>query len=87
MRHVIITRGTRGIGYGLVKEFLFRGFNVTFCGSTDNSVMETVKTLSGQWSSNKFRGVVCNASKREDLENLLLESIFPTYQVLIHRLL
>jgi len=70
MKHVVITGGTRGIGYGLVREFLIRGFNVTFCGTTDRSVMNAMSALTEQWSSKKFRGVVCDVSKKEDLINL-----------------
>jgi NAD(P)-dependent dehydrogenase (short-subunit alcohol dehydrogenase family) len=70
MRHVVITGGTRGIGFGLVREFLLRGFNVTFCGTTDRSVMTAMNSLTEQWPSKKFRGVVCDVSKDEDLFNL-----------------
>lgn len=70
MRHVVITGGTRGIGFGLVREFLSRGFNVTFCGTGDSSVMNAMNRLTEQWSSKKFRGVVCDVSKDEDLFNL-----------------
>lgn len=70
MRHVVITGGTRGIGFGLVREFLIRGFNVTFCGTTDRSVMNAMNKLTEQWSPKKFRGVVCDVAKNEDLINL-----------------
>lgn len=70
MRHVVITGGTRGIGYGMVKEFLSRGYNVTFCGTKDQSVMKAISSLTEQWSSKKFRGVVCDVSKQGDLLNL-----------------
>jgi len=70
MRHVVITGGTRGIGFGLVREFLSHGFNVTFCGTADKSVMNAMNNLTNQWSSKKFRGVVCDVSKNEDLVNL-----------------
>ena len=70
MKHVVITGGTRGIGYGMVREFLIRGFNVTFCGTTDRSVMNAMSALTEQWSSKNFRGVVCDVSKKEDLINL-----------------
>ncbi|HCC70141.1 MAG TPA: chitin-binding protein [Bacteroidales bacterium] len=70
MNHIIITGGTRGIGFGMVREFLNRGFNVTFCGTTDNSVMKAMSALTEKWSSKKFRGVVCDVSKKEDLLNL-----------------
>lgn len=70
MRHVVITGGTRGIGYGLVKEFLSRGYKVTFCGTRDQTVMNAMSSLTGLWSPKKFRGVVCDVSQKEDLLNL-----------------
>ncbi|HDZ40768.1 MAG TPA: SDR family oxidoreductase [Bacteroidetes bacterium] len=70
MRHVVITGGSRGIGFGLVREFLLRGLNVTFCGTTDHSVMKAMNLLTEEWSSKKFRGVVCDVSKEDDLLNL-----------------
>jgi len=70
MKHVIITGGTRGIGYGMVKEFLRHGFNVTFCGTKDLTVMNAMSSLSELWSPKKFRGVVCDVSEKDDLINL-----------------
>ena len=32
MRHVVITGGTRGIGFGLARSFLQLGCRVTICG-------------------------------------------------------
>lgn len=71
MRHVVITGGTRGIGFGMTNEFLSRGYNVTFCGTTDRSVMNALSSLAEQWSSKKYKGVVCDVTKKEDLLNLL----------------
>ncbi|MEA1886935.1 MAG: SDR family oxidoreductase [Bacteroidota bacterium] len=70
MRHVVITGGTRGIGFGMTREFLSRGYNVTFCGTTDRSVMTALSSLAEQWSSKKYKGVVCDVTKKEDLINL-----------------
>lgn len=70
MRHIVITGGTRGIGFGLVREFLTHGFNITFCGTKDQSVMTAMSSLTEKWSSKRFRGVVCDVSKKEDLLNL-----------------
>lgn len=70
MRHVVITGGTRGIGLGLVREFLFRDYNITFCGTSDSSVLTATTALSEQWSAKRFRAVVCDVSKTDDLVNL-----------------
>lgn len=70
MRHVVITGGTRGIGLGLVREFLFRGYNITFCGTSDSSVLTATTALAEQWPAKRFRAVVCDVSKTDDLVNL-----------------
>ena len=67
MKHVVVTGGTRGIGCGMVKEFLSRGYNVTFCGTSDQTVMNAISSFTEQWSSKKFRGVVCDVSEKQDL--------------------
>ncbi|MFO7853414.1 MAG: SDR family NAD(P)-dependent oxidoreductase [Bacteroidota bacterium] len=70
MRHVVITGGTRGIGFGMTSEFLSRGYNVTFCGTADRTVMNALSSLGEQWSSKNYKGVVCDVTKKEDLLNL-----------------
>ncbi len=70
MNHVVITGGTRGIGFGLVREFLNRGYNTTFCGTTDRSVMKAASLLNERRPSGKFRAVVCDVSKKDELKNL-----------------
>lgn len=70
MKHVIITGGTRGIGYGLVKEFLNRGYRVTFTGTSDSSVNLAADRLSSEYETSQFRGIVCDVTKSDDLTTL-----------------
>lgn len=70
MKHVIITGGTRGIGFGMVCEFLRHGFRVTFTGTSDYSVNKAVERLSEDFSNDNFRGVVCDVSDISQLETL-----------------
>lgn len=67
MKHIIITGGTRGIGFGMVKDFLKSGVNVTFCGTSDDSVLKANDSLAKDWTAKQFRGVVCDVSKLDDL--------------------
>ena len=39
---VIVTGGTRGIGYAIVKKFLENGARVVLCGSTDETAANAV---------------------------------------------
>jgi NADP-dependent 3-hydroxy acid dehydrogenase YdfG len=47
--HIFITGGTRGIGRGMVKEFIKKGHHVTYTGTTHNSVNESTLELKGDY--------------------------------------
>ena len=70
MKHMIITGGTRGIGFGLVCEFLRSGFRVTFTGTSDTTVNHAVDELSLTFNTENFRGVVCDVRETSDLVTL-----------------
>lgn len=55
--HIFITGGTRGIGNGLVKEFLKRGHVVSFTGTSESSVRNASTMLNG-----KFIGLICDVT-------------------------
>lgn len=44
-RVAIVTGGTRGIGYAIVKKFLENGARVVLCGSTDETAANAVNSL------------------------------------------
>jgi NAD(P)-dependent dehydrogenase (short-subunit alcohol dehydrogenase family) len=46
-RNVVITGGTRGIGFCMVKEFLDRGCNVTFSGTREETLRDALTKLDG----------------------------------------
>ncbi len=53
--HVFITGGTRGIGNGVVKEFLKNGHDVSFTGTKQSSIDKAAKDLEGN-----YLAVVCD---------------------------
>ena len=61
--HVFITGGTRGIGHGLVKEFLKKGHQVSFTGTSEKSVSKGSEDLNGE-----FIGFVCDVRYRDMIE-------------------
>ena len=61
--HILITGGTRGIGFGLVTEFLKRGNEVTFTGTSEQSVNKASELFSGN-----FLGVVCDVREKKQIE-------------------
>lgn len=67
--HIVITGGTRGIGSGLVKDFLSSGHRVTFSGTSENSVAKGSKDLKGD-----FLGVVCDVRHKTQIKDLLKQA-------------
>ena len=62
--HVFITGGSKGIGRGMVVEFLKRGHSVSFTGTSEASVSKGSSGLSGN-----FLGLVCDVRNKLDIEN------------------
>ena len=60
--HVFITGGTRGIGLGIVQEFLKEGHKVSYTGTSDSSIAKNIGLLSGD-----FNPVVCDVRHRNDI--------------------
>lgn len=63
---VVITGGTRGIGFGLVREFLKRGCKVAFCGRSQSSVDKALAEL----KSENVLGVPCDVTEAAQLQAL-----------------
>jgi len=61
--HIFITGGTRGIGKGLVIEFLKRGHNVTYTGTSEETIKNAEKDFNGN-----FLGVICDVRNFEEIE-------------------
>lgn len=68
--HIVVTGGTRGIGYGLVDQFAIRGHKVSFSGTSTDSVSRALGTLSGL-----VNGVVCDVRNVDDIKHLRDASI------------
>ena len=63
--HIFITGGTRGIGQGIVKEFLKLGHEVSFTGTSSSSIEAALKGLEGD-----YLGVVCDVRDIESIKIL-----------------
>ncbi len=60
--HIFITGGTRGIGKGMVREFLSLGHEVSFTGTSKESIERASSDLSG-----RFYGIVCDVRKYDEI--------------------
>lgn len=68
--HIFITGGTRGIGLGLVKEFLKLGHQVSFTGTTQQSVQSALLQCEGD-----CKGYVCDVRNYHDIERVKEEAV------------
>lgn len=69
MKHVVITGSTRGIGYGLARQFLLAGCRVMINGQSQESVDTALDSLR-KINSGTVEGFAGTAAKRDDLEQL-----------------
>ena len=60
--HIFITGGSKGIGRGIVVEFLKRGHSVSFTGTSESSISKGSVGLSGD-----FLALVCDVRNKENL--------------------
>ncbi len=70
MKTAIITGGTRGIGAGLVKDFLKLGWNVSYSGTSDSSVERSLSLLSANYRTDSIRAFKCDVTQEKDLISL-----------------
>ena len=70
MKTAIITGGTRGIGAGLVRDFLKLGWNVSYSGTSDSSVGKSMSLLSANYRTESFRAFKCDVTVEKDLISL-----------------
>jgi len=67
---VVITGGTRGIGFGLVREFLKRDCKVVFCGRSQASADKALAQLTAEFGAADVLGVPCDISDGAQLQAL-----------------
>lgn len=68
--HIFITGGTRGIGHGLVKEFLRLGHKISFTGTSQESIDKSKADISGEFSA-----YICDVRKPLDIQNAMENAI------------
>ena len=67
--HIFITGGTRGIGLGLVKQFLKHGHRVSYTGTSDASIQKNIKALKGD-----FFPLICDIRSKSQLKTAVIEA-------------
>jgi NAD(P)-dependent dehydrogenase (short-subunit alcohol dehydrogenase family) len=74
-KHVVITGGTRGLGFALVKAFLDQGCRVTFSGTHPDHVQKAMEKLSHTFSTENFTGETCNIERVHDITDLYKKAV------------
>ena len=70
MRIVVLTGGTRGIGYGLADRFLALGCGVVISGRSLASVEEAAARLASKHETARVLGQVCDVTQHEQVQAL-----------------
>jgi NAD(P)-dependent dehydrogenase (short-subunit alcohol dehydrogenase family) len=70
MKTAVITGGTRGIGSGLVNDFLNNGWNVVFSGTKDSSVEKALDGMRNMSFRGEYVAVTCDVTIEQDIEAL-----------------
>ena len=65
---VVITGGTKGVGFALAKEFLSRGDRVVVCGRNRENLDQAVTKLNELFPGRETYGITCDVSNYEDVE-------------------
>ena len=67
----MITGGTRGIGYAIVKKYLENGASVALCGSRQETVDNALKKLTEECQDYKVIGLCPNLQDPEEIDNAI----------------
>jgi len=70
MKHILITSSTRGIGFGLAKQFIEAGHKVTINGTSESSVETAIKNLRNLYPQGMIQGFVADVRHIREVENL-----------------
>ncbi|XP_060178445.1 chlorophyll(ide) b reductase NOL, chloroplastic [Lycium barbarum] len=69
--NVLITGGSKGIGYALAKEFLKAGDNVIICSRSDERVVSALARLKVETGKQHVWGTKCDVREGEDVKDLV----------------
>jgi short-subunit dehydrogenase len=70
LKNVVITGSTRGIGFGLAREFLKRDCSVTISGRKQADVDAAVEKLSLITSASSLQGIACDVTNPAQVQAL-----------------
>ncbi len=79
--NVVITGSTKGIGFGMAREFLQRGHNVMISSRRPDAVEKSVADLRAEFPGRTISGQACDVAEYERVEVLWTKSVEALKQV------
>ncbi len=73
MMHIVITGSSRGIGYGLAKEFLKHGHKVSLNGTSQSSIDKALNELRTEDNQDRLQGFPADVRSYEEIVLLCKE--------------
>lgn len=70
MKNIVITGSSRGIGYGLAREFLNAGHRVMISGRNQETLADARERLHSETGSARIGFIVADVTRMEDVRNL-----------------
>jgi len=67
MMHIVITGSSRGIGYGLAKEFLKHGHKISLNGTSQSSIDKAINNLRTDENQDRIKGYPADVSSYEEM--------------------
>lgn len=71
----VVTGATKGIGKAILESFARDGFDIVFCARTAKDVNQAEREWQKKFPSQKIIGVVCDVSKKSDLQKFVQEIV------------
>ncbi len=68
---VLVSGGTRGIGFACAKKFVDEGADVVICGSTERTVNEAIQKL--KESGDRVFGLTCDVSNPLEIDSMFFK--------------
>lgn len=78
IKHAVITGSSRGIGFGLAREFLKTGYSVTISGRNSENLKEAVEILAKEFDPELIFSYLCDVRINSQIEDLY-ESAFKRF--------
>ena len=66
---IVITGGTKGVGYAMAREFLARGDRVCICGRSQIRVDDAVRALRSEFPGRCVAGAACDVTDPRDVDD------------------